>query len=49
MPDAGVHSAIPHRVPRFAADGIALSDFQEMTASIGRRDELTDGYGNRTR
>ncbi|MFN7085659.1 MAG: alpha/beta fold hydrolase [Burkholderiales bacterium] len=34
--DALVRSAIDHWAPRFVANGIALTDFQEVTASIAR-------------
>jgi dipeptidyl aminopeptidase/acylaminoacyl peptidase len=34
MPDALVASAIAHWAPRFVANGVALADFEEVTASI---------------
>jgi ABC-type nitrate/sulfonate/bicarbonate transport system permease component len=34
--DARVASAIAHWAPRFVANGVALTDFEEVTASIGR-------------
>ena len=36
MPDPRVQSAISHWAPRFVANGIALTDFQEVTASVER-------------
>jgi 2,6-dihydroxypseudooxynicotine hydrolase len=35
MADARVQSAIAHWAPRFVANGVALTDFEEVTASIG--------------
>ena len=35
MPDALVTSAIHHWAPRLVANGVALTDFEEVTASIG--------------
>ncbi|MGH7001953.1 MAG: alpha/beta hydrolase family protein, partial [Stellaceae bacterium] len=37
--DPRVASAIAHWAPRFVANGVTLSDFQEVTASIGSWDE----------
>ena len=34
MPDARVESAIHHWAPRFVANGVPLTDFQEVTAGI---------------
>jgi 2,6-dihydroxypseudooxynicotine hydrolase len=39
MPDARVQSAIHHWAPRFVANGVPLTDFQEVTASIERWDD----------
>ena len=36
MPDARVQSAIHHWAPRFVANGVPLTDFQEVTAGIAR-------------
>ena len=35
MKDQRVESAISHWAPRFVANGILLTDFQEVTAGIG--------------
>lgn len=39
QPDALVQSAIHHWAPRFVANGIALTDFQEVAGSIARWQE----------
>lgn len=39
MPDPRVQSAISHWAPRFVANGIALTDFQEVTASVEHWDD----------
>jgi len=36
MPDARVQSAINHWAPRFVANGVPLTDFQEVTGGIER-------------
>jgi 2,6-dihydroxypseudooxynicotine hydrolase len=36
MPDARVEAAIHHWAPRFVANGVPLTDFQEVTAGIER-------------
>src|SRR6185295_6396480 len=36
MPDARVRSAIHHWAPRFVANGVPLTDFQEVTSGIER-------------
>jgi len=36
MPDARVQSAIHHWAPRFVANGVPLTDFQEVTSGIER-------------
>jgi 2,6-dihydroxypseudooxynicotine hydrolase len=38
MPDPLVQSAIAHWAPRFVANGVALTDFEEVTASIDKWD-----------
>ena len=43
MTDALVKSAIAHWAPRFVANGVALTDFEEVTA--GDRDAGTTGAG----
>ena len=37
--DARVISAIAHWAPRFVANGVTLTDFEEVTASISSWDE----------
>lgn len=39
MADPRVQSAISHWAPRFVANGIALTDFREVTASVERWEE----------
>ncbi len=39
MPDARVQSAIQHWAPRFVANGVPLTDFEEVTAGIARWDD----------
>lgn len=39
MPDALVQSAIHHWAPRFVANGVPLTDFEEVTAKLERWDE----------
>jgi 2,6-dihydroxypseudooxynicotine hydrolase len=39
MPDARVQSAIQHWAPRFVANGVPLTDFQEVTAGLERWDD----------
>ena len=38
-PDARVQSAIQHWAPRFVANGVPLTDFEEVTAGIERWDD----------
>jgi len=38
-PDSLVQSAVQHWAPRFVANGIALTDFQEVSGSVGRWEE----------
>ncbi len=47
MPDANVQSAIHHWAPRFVANGVSLTDFQEVTASIERWEEWCDAWSKR--
>ncbi|MDB5571816.1 MAG: protein of unknown function hydrolase family protein [Hyphomicrobiales bacterium] len=44
MNDAVVRSAIHHWGPRFVANGVALTDFEEVTASIGAWSEWCDKW-----
>ena len=39
MPDALVQSAIHHWAPRFVANGVPLTDFEEVTARLERWDQ----------
>lgn len=47
MPDARVQSAIAHWAPRFVANGVPLTDFQEVTASIERWEEWCGAWRER--
>jgi dipeptidyl aminopeptidase/acylaminoacyl peptidase len=47
MPDARVESAISHWAPRFVANGVALTDFEEVTASITSWDEWCSAWSKR--
>ena len=49
--DALVKSALAHWAPRFVANGVALTDFEEVTASIGPmfRLRLNSGYARSCR
>ena len=47
MPDARVQSAISHWAPRFVANGVALTDFEEVTASIKSWDEWCRAWSAR--
>ena len=42
--DSRVKSAIAHWAPRFVANGVPLSDFEEVTAGIRRWDEWCDAW-----
>ncbi len=42
--DARVKSALSHWAPRFVANGIILTDFQEVTASIRGWDEWCEKW-----
>lgn len=39
MPDALVQSAVQHWAPRFVANGVPLTDFEEVTARLARWDD----------
>jgi dipeptidyl aminopeptidase/acylaminoacyl peptidase len=45
--DARVTSAIAHWAPRFVANGVSLSDFEEVTASIASWDEWCRAWSAR--
>ena len=45
--DAKVKSAIAHWAPRFVANGVALTDFEEVTASIGTWDDWCRAWSER--
>jgi dipeptidyl aminopeptidase/acylaminoacyl peptidase len=45
--DARVTSAIAHWAPRFVANGVTLTDFQEVTASISSWDEWCAAWSGR--
>lgn len=47
MPDARVQSAIHHWAPRFVANGVPLTDFQEVTAGIDRWDDWCAAWSAR--
>ena len=47
MPDALVQSAIAHWAPRFVANGVALTDFEEVTASIEKWDDWCGAWRDR--
>ena len=47
MQDARVKSAISHWAPRFVANGVALTDFEEVTASIASWDEWCSAWSKR--
>ncbi len=47
MQDARVKSAISHWAPRFVANGVALTDFEEVTASIASWDEWCGAWSKR--
>src|SRR5258708_40000263 len=46
-PDARVTSAIAHWAPRFVANGVTLTDFEEVTASISSWDEWCEAWSRR--
>ena len=45
--DARVQTAIAHWAPRFVANGVPLSDFEEVTASISRWDDWCKAWSAR--
>jgi dienelactone hydrolase len=47
MPDPRVQSAISHWAPRFVANGVPLTDFQEVTGGIERWEEWCAGWCKR--
>jgi dipeptidyl aminopeptidase/acylaminoacyl peptidase len=47
MQDARVKSAISHWAPRFVANGVALTDFEEVTASIASWDDWCNAWSKR--
>jgi dipeptidyl aminopeptidase/acylaminoacyl peptidase len=47
MTDARVSSAIAHWAPRFVANGVALSDFEEVTGSISSWDNWCQAWSAR--
>ena len=44
MPDARVQSAIHHWAPRFVANGVPLTDFQEVTAGLERWEDWCSAW-----
>ena len=47
MADARVTSAISHWAPRFVANGVALTDFEEVTAAIARWEDWCAAWSAR--
>ena len=47
QPDSKVQAAIGHWAPRFVANGVPLSDFQEVTAGIERWDDWCAAWSRR--
>ena len=45
--DARVETAITHWAPRFVANGVPLSDFEEVTATIERWEDWCDAWSRR--
>jgi dipeptidyl aminopeptidase/acylaminoacyl peptidase len=45
--DARVTSAVAHWAPRFVANGVSLTDFQEVTASLASWDDWCDAWSRR--
>jgi len=45
--DARVTSAIAHWAPRFVANGVSLTDFEEVTASISSWDDWCRAWSAR--
>lgn len=44
MPDARVQSAIHHWAPRFVANGVPLTDFEEVTAGLERWEDWCNAW-----
>ena len=44
MPDARIQSAIHHWAPRFVANGVPLTDFQEVTAGLERWEDWCSAW-----
>ena len=47
MPDARIQSAIAHWAPRFVANGVPLTDFQEVTGELQRWEEWCGAWCRR--
>jgi dipeptidyl aminopeptidase/acylaminoacyl peptidase len=47
--DPRVQSAIAHWAPRFVANGVALTDFEEVTASVARWDDWCRAWSARAK
>jgi dienelactone hydrolase len=47
MPDARVQSAIAHWAPRFVSNGVALNDFEEVTAGVERWEDWCSAWSAR--
>jgi len=47
MPDARVQSAIEHWAPRFVANGVPLTDFEEVTAGVERWEDWCGAWSAR--
>ena len=45
--DPRLEAAIAHWGPRFVANGVVLTDFEEVTASIGSYDQWCGAWSNR--
>ena len=45
--DARVTSAIAHWAPRFVANGVTLTDFEEVTASVSSWDDWCAAWSGR--
>jgi fermentation-respiration switch protein FrsA (DUF1100 family) len=49
MPDPRVKAAISHWAPRFVANGVTLTDFEEVTAAIGSWDDWCRAWSERAK
>jgi len=47
MPDSRVQSAIAHWAPRFVSNGVALTDFEEVTAGVERWEDWCRAWSAR--